>query len=195
MTGQPQSLTATDRLALFSDRLKAVGGHVINAETTGSLAGIVHRIADDGGIDTDATLWMSRALRDAMPDLAPALTAMGLSVDVPDDAAAVRDAPMGLAIARAAIAEAGSVLLVEPVVADRAVTLVTQSLIVICPLTALVPSLDEAAGILRDLTGEEASYMTFVTGPSRTADIERQLTVGVQGPGRLHVIFLSDETP
>jgi L-lactate dehydrogenase complex protein LldG len=34
------------------------------------------------------------------------------------------------------------------------------------------------------------SYATFVTGPSRTADIERQLTIGVQGPAAMHVVFV-----
>ena len=35
-----------------------------------------------------------------------------------------------------------------------------------------------------------ASAVTLVTGPSRTADIEMSLTVGVQGPGRVHYLFV-----
>ncbi|MDQ3413285.1 MAG: lactate utilization protein, partial [Chloroflexota bacterium] len=36
------------------------------------------------------------------------------------------------------------------------------------------------------------AYATLVTGPSRTADIERVLTVGVQGPARLIVLFVDE---
>ncbi|MDQ4044385.1 MAG: lactate utilization protein, partial [Chloroflexota bacterium] len=43
---------------------------------------------------------------------------------------------------------------------------------------------------LAAVASEHGSYATLVTGPSRTADIERQLTVGVQGPARLHVVFI-----
>jgi len=190
VTNEPQPPSRQDLLALFTERLKAAGGNVAHAATQADLASIIRGIAEHDGPGT--TVWMSRPLRDAAPELGRALVASGLRVAVPDDPGMVRDQPLGLAIARAAIAETGSVILVEPDVADRAVTLITQTLVVLCPLAALLPSLDEAATILRDLTVDEASYMTFVTGPSRTADIERELTVGVQGPGRLHVIFVTE---
>lgn len=68
----------------------------------------------------------------------------------------------------------------------------TNKLIVLCPLDQLLPSLDDAAKLLRNIASDGTSYATLVSGPSRTADIERQLTIGVQGPGELHVIFVED---
>ncbi len=40
---------------------------------------------------------------------------------------------------------------------------------------------------------ERSSALIFVTGPSRTADIELTLTIGVHGPGELHVIILANQ--
>ncbi|HYJ12460.1 MAG TPA: LUD domain-containing protein, partial [Thermomicrobiales bacterium] len=65
-----------------------------------------------------------------------------------------------------------------------------ECLVVICLRANLLPSLGEAAPVLRQISSRGASYATFITGPSRTADIERQLTVGVQGPGEFHVILI-----
>lgn len=192
VTNEPPTLTATHLLPLFTQRLEAAGGSVAHATTQIDLASVIDRIADSEGISPGVTLWMSRQLHDAAPALVRALAQSGHHLAVPDDPGMVRDQPLGLAIAHAAIAETGSVILIEPGVADRAVTLMTQTLIVACPLAALLPSLDEAATVLREISGHGPSYATFVTGPSRTADIERELTVGVQGPGRLHVVFVSD---
>jgi L-lactate dehydrogenase complex protein LldG len=191
-TNEAPAYTLAELLALFTERLESVGGTVARAETSDDLATIVGQIADEEGIDSSVTLWMSRPLRDAAPEFAQALIASGRRVAVPDDPGSVRDQPLGLAIARAGIAETGSVVMVEPNVSDRAVTLMTQTLVIACPIAALLPSLDEAATVLREISGQGPSYATFITGPSRTADIERELTVGVQGPGKLHVVFVED---
>lgn len=56
----------------------------------------------------------------------------------------------------------------------------------------LVETLDDAlarlAGPIRD---GERSCLTFITGPSRTADIENSLTIGVHGPGELHAVLVT----
>ena len=74
----------------------------------------------------------------------------------------------------------------------RSASLMTERLIVLCSSRDLHPSLDDAARILREIAADGTSYATLVSGPSRTADIERQLTIGVQGPGELHVIVVDD---
>lgn len=123
-------------------------------------------------------------------EIVESLTRAGFDLVSDTSPAAVRDQPWGLTSARAAVAETGSVILHENRLEERSVSLMTESLVVLCALDHLVPTLDDAAKVLRDIAADGSSYATFVSGPSRTADIERQLTIGVQGPGALHVVFI-----
>lgn len=167
-----------------------------------SVLGITHRVATSvdaarliGGIGGNAgTIWASPVVQQQAPVLAAAIDAGGIAIRFDGDPTSVRDQPLGLTIARNAIAETGSCLLVEPTLTERAVSLMTQTLIVLCPTAGLLPRLDEAATVLREASLDQATYATLVTGPSRTADIERQLTVGVQGPAVFHVVFVDDLT-
>lgn len=72
---------------------------------------------------------------------------------------------------------------------DRAVSLLTRHLIVAVCVDDIV---DELSDGFRWLARQPraAAYATFVSGPSRTADIERSLTIGVQGPSRLTAAVL-----
>lgn len=179
--------TLENYFTTFSTNLTAAGGV---AHRVASVPEAVATIGDISGTSAELVLWVSSRLISERPDIATALKQVGYELRVPADPAAVRDQPVGLTVARTAIAETGSLLLDEPGIADRSVSLMTELLIVICPLDALVPSLDETTAVLREISNTGPSYATFVTGPSRTADIERQLTIGVQGPAAMHVIFL-----
>ena len=46
--------------------------------------------------------------------------------------------------------------------------------------------------VLERLQPEQINYIAFITGPSRTADIERVLTIGVHGPERLIVVVVDE---
>ena len=55
----------------------------------------------------------------------------------------------------------------------------------------LLPAMADALGAVSQVF--DRGYLSFITGPSRTADIERVLTIGVHGPSRF-VIIAVDET-
>jgi L-lactate dehydrogenase complex protein LldG len=125
-----------------------------------------------------------------MPGIGAALTSAGLRTQPSVSPEQTRDTPLGLSMGRLAVAETGSVLLSEPSLEDRAVGMLTLAQATICPTAALVASLDDAAPLIRQLALERGgAFTTLVTGPSRTADIERVLTVGVQGPGKVMTLF------
>ena len=72
----------------------------------------------------------------------------------------------------------------------RLVSLLPAVHIAILPAAAILGTLGEALAAIRDESGVvRARAITFITGPSRTADIELTLVVGVHGPKELHVIL------
>jgi L-lactate dehydrogenase complex protein LldG len=143
-------------------------------------------------LEADSVIVASEVTRQA-PGIEVVLTSAGLHVRPPATPAETRDAPLGLSMGRLAIAETGSVLLSEPTLEDRSIGMLTLAHATICPTAKLIPSLDDAAPVIRELAlSRGGSFSTLVTGPSRTADIERVLTVGVQGPGKVMTLFVDD---
>jgi L-lactate dehydrogenase complex protein LldG len=55
--------------------------------------------------------------------------------------------------------------------------------------SAVLPGLP---ALIERVDPRESAYLAFITGPSRTADIERVLTIGVHGPARLIIILVDD---
>ncbi len=132
------------------------------------------------------------SLSDESPAVSPAAHEQlqrGQLPDSNDPLRSIADRPVGIALAELAIAETGSVLLIEPSPIDRAVSLLTRHLIVAVQESDIVDELSDGFAWLAQQP-RAAAYATFVTGPSRTADIERSLTIGVQGPSRLTVAVL-----
>ena len=128
------------------------------------------------------------------PALIEHLQAAGLQVVVPDgDDPALEVADVAVAIVRGelAIAETGSVLVSEHALGDRVVTMLCRRLVQVVDAASVVDRLESAAAWLTERAGQPG-FASLMTGPSRTADIERSLTIGVQGPDEVDVVVLTN---
>lgn len=103
-------------------------------------------------------------------------------------------AEVGISFASAGIAATGSLLLELSDPASRSATALPPIHAVLLRASAIVPDLSALSDTLSALLSSPGSrYLSIITGPSRTADIERVLTIGVHGPKELHILILEGE--
>ena len=107
------------------------------------------------------------------------------------------DATVGISGANMAIAETGTIVLVTNEGNADLTTTLPPVHIALFGIDKLVATLDDAVAVLRMLprsgTGQIiSSYVNWITGPSRSADIEQSLTIGVHGPREMHCVILDN---
>jgi L-lactate dehydrogenase complex protein LldG len=98
-----------------------------------------------------------------------------------------------LTVADWGIAETGSLVLNSSSEDLRLATMLAETHVAVLPLSRLQPDSLALEDELQRLMASPPSYLAFITGASRTADIERVLTIGVHGPGELHILLLKDQ--
>ena len=117
------------------------------------------------------------------PDLVAALEQAGIQVSSDPDPSAM----VGLTGSSGAIAETGSLILAGGQGRPQAPSLLPPVHIALLERERIFPSLAE---FMRQPDIREFPSLVLVSGPSRTADIEMTLTIGVHGPGELHVFVI-----
>lgn len=182
LTGAP--VAAAARYELFRSTLERVGGRV---ERVPSLEAACARVAEE----VRARGLRRVALSDA-PELAAlqARLAPGRELAGPDSPrAALLQAELGVTLAQRGIAETGTLVLESARERHRLISLLPPVHVALLSARNLLGTLGEALAAVSAPTGAPASRtITFVTGPSRTADIELTLVVGVHGPRELLVL-------
>jgi L-lactate dehydrogenase complex protein LldG len=173
---------------VFIENLAAVGGHSIVARNEAEVVAALNLILSD--LQKTRVRARRIALSDA-PVLDRLIGQLGVSVDVvtiSPTATELFDYDVGISTAQLAIAETGTLLLESDSERHRLVSLVPPVHIAIVDAAHICLTLGEAlASVFR---GSDLSpTITLITGPSRTADIELTLAIGVHGPQDLYVVI------
>ena len=192
MTAANSMIAVHALVETFREKVEPLGVRIEHVAGSEAAADLIAAAARERGV---TQVFVSIELEEAAPALVTRLRALGVEVTPCADASEALDAPTGLSLAVRAVAETGSVMLAERTLEDRAVAMVTEASTVVCRSTDLVERLDDIVANLRAVASQPGGgYATLVTGPSRTADIEMSLTVGVQGPSRVTTLFIDDLT-
>jgi L-lactate utilization protein LutC len=172
---QPE-LTGTELPALFTARLEALGVGVVRTASREEALNDVERLVTERG-------WRAvcgpAALR--TPELG------FLWVDDP------KVADVGLAEADWAVAETGTVVLLNRGDAARGHSLLPLVSVFVVPESRILPRLGDALRRLGQAPEELPACVSFVSGPSNTTDINATRCVGVHGPGEVHAWIVAGE--
>lgn len=98
---------------------------------------------------------------------------------------------VGVVRAAKGIAQTGTCVVVTDDEETRLKTMIPETTIFVLNAHDIVPSLADIAPFLRSRQADgRVSYTSFITGPSRTADIERVSAIGVHGPLEVQIIIV-----
>lgn len=206
--GEPLTLAK-----IFGENLEAVSGsYEIVADSSNVAARILECIRlweaesdqppnGDGSKSREILSWNLDEL--PLPGIGQYLTEAGIELFVPDDLHDDADrkragaAAIGLTGVDAAFAGTGSAVLAPATGRSRAASLLPYRHIALIPMSAIYPTVEAWLAALRqhERLGDfvrDSAQLAFITGPSKSADIELNLTLGVHGPKQIHAIVFDD---
>jgi L-lactate dehydrogenase complex protein LldG len=173
-----QSKPIEARLARFRAALEALGGSVTLVD------------------DVDAARQAAETLVDGRSFVAsphPFLAQCGIAGLPYTNSEELRNAcataAVGITSAYCLLAQTGTIVLRATPQEPRLISLLPPVHIAVAPQDRLLTNLDEMLSMIPRPV-DDSSAMVFVTGPSRTGDIEQFLVRGVHGPGHVHVVIV-----
>lgn len=102
------------------------------------------------------------------------------------------DDKLGITGVFCAIAETGTLMLVSGPDTPATASLLPETHVALVPASRIVRCMEDAWDLARAELGELPRAVNFISGPSRTADIEQTMVLGAHGPYRVHILVLDE---
>lgn len=172
-----------EQLQLLTENLEKLRASVVRAPNKQAAAEYVARLARERG-------WKRVAYHDH--PLVAGVACETYRVDAPDcDKRSLEACDAGVTTCEALISQTGSLLVSSATSGGRGLSILPHVHVVVATLDQIVPTLGDALHQARERhAGRLPSMLSFITGPSRTGDIERILVLGAHGPKELFVILV-----
>lgn len=103
-----------------------------------------------------------------------------------------REALVGMSVAELGVAETGSLVLFSGADTPTTLNFLPDYHIVLLRTDAVVAHFEDVWTRMRERGGFPPRSFNFITGPSRTADVEQTLQLGAHGPRSLHLILVDE---
>jgi L-lactate dehydrogenase complex protein LldG len=171
-------------LALFVDEAEAVDATAVRVSAPGDVPGAVADYLRGRNLPTVIRMAPDPKL-DAFPWHESPLLEVDRGKAEPDDQVTVTGAFAG-------IAESGTLMLLSGPESPTTLNFLPDTHIVVLRADEMVGAYEEAWDRLR-ATGRMPRAVNFVTGPSRSGDIEQTLHLGAHGPRRLHIVLVEGD--
>ena len=167
-----------DPLARFR-RLAEASGSTLDEAASAAVPGCVAAYLKDAGLTHAAVVWPALA---ALPWAAAGIAAEARAPQTTD--------AIGITAACCGIAETGTLLLLSAGDSPGATSLVPETHIALLPRERIVRDFEAAFARVHAERGALPRALAFISGPSRTADIEQTIVIGAHGPKRVHIILV-----
>jgi len=174
----PSPRSKWDPVQRFRERALALASSVDRVASMAAVPVAVARYLGEHSLPAHVVVW---------PELA-SLDWCGAGVTAEARSAEGRDL-VGVTGSFCAIAETGTLLLLSGPSTPPSTSLLPESHIAIVACSRIVGTMEDAWALARAELGELPRTANFVSGPSRTADIEQTLVLGAHGPYRVHVVL------
>jgi L-lactate dehydrogenase complex protein LldG len=177
----PLQSVERDLVARFRQRAESMQSTTEALDAIGEVPTAVARYLSAHGLPSNGCVW---------PQLA-ALDWRGAGLALEPRRAVDADL-VGVTGAFAAIAETGTLMVVSGPGTPASVSLLPETHVAIVPARRIVAHMEDAWDLARAELGELPRAVNFISGPSRTADIEQSLVIGAHGPYRVHLIVVHE---
>lgn len=168
-------------LPRFREQCVRMSSTVDEVASMADVPGAVARFLTDTKLPMRAVAWPEIARLD--------WNGTGVTVEA---RAARGDDLVGITGAHLAVAETGTLMLLSGPSTPAATSLLPETHVAVVRQGRIVKAMEEAWALTRSERSELPRAVNFVSGPSRTADIEGQLQLGAHGPYRVHVVVVTE---
>mgnify|MGYP000402407802 CR=1 FL=1 len=167
--------------ARFRAKAEALSSTLDEAATFAAVPAAVARYLKAGKLPLTAVVWPSLQELDWV----------GAGIRVAARAARGDDM-VGITGAFCAIAETGTLMTLSGAERPPSVSLVPETHVAVLPAQRIVRTMEDAWALLRQERPQNTMprAVNFISGPSRTADIEQTLVLGAHGPYRVHIVIV-----